>query len=74
LSSDAYGATLAAPPTFPCEATMAHTLTNDVWLEAGFLRRPRHDDDALDAIRGIILGSLVSLLVFWLPLAVALVR
>ena len=53
---------------------MAHTLTNDVWLEAGFLRRPRHDDDALDAIRGIILGSLVSLLVFWLPLAVALVR
>ena len=31
-------------------------------------------DDSLDAMRGIIFGALLSVLVFWLPLAVALTR
>ena len=51
---------------------MASALTNDLWPAAGLLRRPRHEDDPLDAIRGIIVGSLISLFAFWLPLAVAL--
>jgi len=54
------------------EATVAHVLLNDPWSTAGTLRRPRRDDDALDAIRGIIMGTLLSLAAFWMPLAIAL--
>ena len=29
-------------------------------------------DDALDAIRGIMAGAILSMLLFWMPLAIAL--
>lgn len=32
---------------------------------------PRMEEDALDAMRGIIRASVVSLVFFWLPLAIA---
>ena len=32
----------------------------------------RYYDDALDAIRGIMAGTLLSMLLFWIPLAIAL--
>lgn len=51
---------------------MAYILTNDLWLTAGSLRRPFADDDPLAAMRGIMMGTLLSLLVFWMPLAIAL--
>ncbi len=51
----------------------ANALTNDVCPPGGFWR-PSGDDGALDAIRGIIVGTLVSVLAFWLPLAIALTR
>jgi hypothetical protein len=54
------------------EATVEHALSNDPWSTAGTLRRPRRDDDPLDAIRGIIMGTLLSLATFWMPLAIAL--
>ena len=53
---------------------MAYTLTNELWPHAGFMRRPYPDDDPLAVIRGIIMGSLVSVLGFWLPLAILLTR
>lgn len=51
---------------------MVYILTNDVWLTAGSLRRPYGDDDPLAAMRGIMMGTLLSLLTFWMPLAIAL--
>ena len=54
------------------DATVVHALLNDPWAATGTLRRPRSDDDPLDAIRGIILGTLLSLATFWMPLAFAL--
>ena len=51
---------------------MAYILTNDLWLTAGSLRRPFADDDPPAAMRGIMMGTLLSLLVFWMPLAIAL--
>jgi hypothetical protein len=53
---------------------MASTLINDGWPVAGFGRRGRGDGDALDAIRGIIIGSVLSMLTFWMPLGVMLTR
>jgi len=68
-------ATLAATrQDFDREATMAYTLTKEIWSAAGLLRRPVVDGDPLDAIRGIIIGSLLSVLLFWMPLAIALTR
>jgi hypothetical protein len=29
-------------------------------------------DDALDAIRGVMAGTILSILLFWIPLAIAL--
>ena len=49
-------------------------LANDVWPKADFVRRPHFEDDPLAAIRGIIMGTVMSLLVFWMPLAIALAR
>jgi hypothetical protein len=57
-----------------CEATVAYILTNDFWSAAGALRRPYADDDPLAAMRGIMMGTLLSLLVFWMPLAIALTQ
>lgn len=57
------------------EPAIAVSLTNDVWSIVEPPRRPKGDsDDALDAIRGIIIGTLLSMLGFWLPLAIALAR
>jgi hypothetical protein len=53
----------------------AVALTNEVWSAITPPQRPKGDsDDALDAIRGIIVGTLLSMLGFWLPLAIALAR
>ena len=68
------GARLNVNPDFRCEATVAHVLTNDIWSTAGALRRPHRDDDPLDAMRGIIMATLLSLITFWMPLAIALTR
>lgn len=57
-----------------CEATVAHILGNDVWSAAGTLRPPYRDDDPLAAMRGIMLSTLLSLIAFWMPLAIALTR
>ena len=53
---------------------VAHILTNDFWSAAGILRRPYVDEDPLAAVRGIMMGTLLSLLVFWMPLAIALTQ
>jgi hypothetical protein len=31
-------------------------------------------DDALDAMRGVMAGTILSMLLFWMPLAIALTR
>ena len=67
-----HGATLGICLHPECEATVAHVLTNDVWSTAAVLRRLHRDEDPLDAIRGIIMGTLLSLITFWMPLAIAL--
>ena len=69
-----HGATLTSVPYSRFEATVAHVLTNDIWSTAGVLRRPHRDDDPLDAMRGIIMATLLSLITFWMPLAIALTR
>lgn len=56
------------------KATMAYILTHQFWPATGSLRRPYSDDDPLAAMRGILMGSLISLVAFWLPLAFALMR
>mgnify|MGYP001028687225 FL=1 len=53
---------------------MAYTLTNQAWLSACLQHRLAGDDDPLDALRGITLGALLSTLMFWMPLAIALTR
>ena len=54
-------------------ATNLNTVPNGVWPLAGIVRR-HHDDDPLAAMRGIIFGTLVSVIAFWMPLAIALTR
>ena len=51
---------------------MTYMVSNGFWPAAGVLRRRHSDDDPLAAMRGIILGTLLSILAFWMPLAVAL--
>jgi hypothetical protein len=62
------------------EVTMSHTLAHAYGLHrsrTGSDRRTRsaavartsYRDDALGAMRGVIGGTLLSVLVFWLPLA-----
>ena len=53
---------------------MTYMLTSDFWPATGLMRRPYRDDDPLAAMRGIIMGSLLSILGFWVPLAIALTR
>ena len=55
-------------------AAMMDTATNGVWPIAAIVRRRWHDDDPLAAMRGIIFGTLVSILAFWMPLTIALTR
>jgi hypothetical protein len=51
---------------------MAQTLVHGLRAPAARLRRPPPREDALDPIRGIMIGALLSIAGFWLPLAVAL--
>jgi len=37
-------------------------------------RRPHRTNDALDSARGILAWTLISALIFWLPLGIALTR
>jgi hypothetical protein len=52
----------------------AVALTANLWLAAASSGAPYRDDDALDAIRGIVAGVLLSILTFWFPLVIALAR
>lgn len=52
----------------------AAAFTINLWLAAASLGPPLRNDDALAAMRGMVSGVLLSLLAFWLPLAVALAR
>jgi len=54
------------------EGTMAHALTSEVWPDVGYSPQPPREEDALDAIRGVIAGTVLSVLGFWLPLAIVL--
>lgn len=56
------------------EAMMAHTLTHDVRPTTTISRHNTPADDPLAAARGIMFGILISVLGFWLPLAIALIR
>jgi hypothetical protein len=47
---------------------MAHVLIASIPAR---IARSRREDDPLGAMRGIIGASLISLMFFWLPLAVA---
>ena len=58
---------------------MNHILTEKFATALPALRPPipeprfrRRGDDALDPVRGILVGALLSVLVFWLPLALTL--
>ena len=51
---------------------MACALTSDYEVVVAFSGQPNADNDSLDAVRGIIACTLISVLVFWLPLAFAL--
>jgi hypothetical protein len=53
---------------------MGHTLVHPVLMSRLEWRRTTSADDALDAMRGIVCATLVSVLGFWIPLAVALTR
>jgi len=53
---------------------MAITLVDDAWPSASVLRRLSGDADPLAALRGIMLGALLSILAFWMPLAISLTR
>jgi hypothetical protein len=48
---------------------MAHTLVHRARTAAACVRRPSPREDALDPIRGIVIGALLSIVGFWLPLA-----
>jgi len=56
------------------ESRMAVTLVDDAWPSALLLRRLSGDADSLAALRGITLGALLSILAFWMPLAISLIR
>jgi hypothetical protein len=51
---------------------MANAISRPVFGSVSFRPRLNHGDDPLDAMRGVIFGSLLSLLLFWFPLAAVL--
>jgi len=53
---------------------MGHTLGFPVRMSRFDWHRTTSADDTLDAIRGIACATLVSVLAFWIPLAVALTQ
>ncbi|HLX29749.1 MAG TPA: hypothetical protein VKV24_14810 [Casimicrobiaceae bacterium] len=52
---------------------MHYALAQDLRRSARHRQR-RATEDALDPIRGILAGTLISIVGFWLPLALALTR
>jgi hypothetical protein len=58
----------------PMTPVSAAAFTINLWLAAASSGPPRRNDDELDAMRGIVSGVLLSILAFWLPLAIALAR
>lgn len=48
---------------------MAHTLAHDMRTTASRVRRPLPREDVLDPVRGILIGALLSIAGFWIPLA-----
>ena len=53
---------------------MAHTLIHSLAGTRAPRRERRVVDDPLDPIRGILVGVTLSVLVFWLPVALALTQ
>jgi hypothetical protein len=53
---------------------MAYALASSAGRNVSLQRRTRGRGDALDSARGILAWTLISTLVFWLPLGVALLR
>jgi len=56
------------------EAIMAHALAHRAGTPTYRAYRSLPRDDALDPIRGIVIGVLASIAGFWLPLALVLVH
>jgi hypothetical protein len=54
------------------EAIMAHALAHRARTPTFRVHRSRPREDALDPMRGIIMGVLLSVAGFWLPLALIL--
>jgi hypothetical protein len=66
--------TLRLPPAHApridfARPTMGHTLTHSFATARAPRRERVAGDDPLDAARGILLGLMLSVLGFWLPLA-----
>lgn len=53
---------------------MAHALSHRAATPTHRVSRPVPRDDALAPIRGIVIGALLSIVGFWLPLALVLAR
>lgn len=51
---------------------MAHSLVHGVRTPVTYVRRRPPREDALDPIRGIMIGALLSIAGFWLPLVFVL--
>ena len=50
---------------------MANAISRPVFgSSVRFRARPNYGDDPLDAMRGVLFGSVMSLVLFWFPLAV----
>jgi hypothetical protein len=56
------------------EAIMAHALAHTAATPTHRAHRPLPREEALDPIRGIMIGVLLSIAGFWLPLALVLAR
>jgi len=53
---------------------MAHALAHTAGRNASLHRKIRGTGDALDSARGILAWTLISALLFWVPLGVALLH
>jgi hypothetical protein len=54
---------------------MGHTLVHPVRISQCAWRRTKtRASDPLDAMRGVVCATLISVLAFWIPLAVALAQ
>ena len=51
---------------------MVHSMVHGVRTPVTYVRRRPPRGDALDPIRGILIGALLSMAGFWLPLALLL--